>query len=92
MDEKENLSDSDIQNLLEEIKKMRVEHDSTYDKGVDIDNALGCIVKEFLSSFVLIGYDMQGDTVIIRSEDSQMSKDALRSSLLRYLQLLLYEE
>ena len=92
MDERKDLSDNDIKELLEEIMRMRVENDSVVDKRVDIDNALGCTIKEFLSSFILIGYDMQGDPVVIRSEENQMGRDALRSFVLKYLQMMLYEE
>ena len=89
---RDNLTDSEIKELLEEIKKLHFTDSSEQNKQVDLDNALGCTIKEFLTSFVLIGYDMQGDAVILRSEENQMSRDALRSLVLKYLQLMLYEE
>jgi hypothetical protein len=92
MDESDRLSDNDIKELIEEIKKMKVVDTATDNKHVDIDNALACTIKEFLTSFLLIGYDMEGSPVIIRSDGSEMGKDALRSLLLKYMQLMLYEE
>ena len=93
MDESDRLSDNDIKELIEEIKKMKVIDTAAADnKQVDIDNALACTIKEFLTSFLLIGYDMEGSPVIIRSDGSEMGKDALRSLLLKYMQLMIYEE
>ena len=95
MDDKFELSEQDLKDLLDEVSKITTRNKEAqakeHAKKLDLDTALGCTLKEFLSSFVLIGYDLSGDKVIIRSEDTPMQEDALKSFLLSYIQLIMYE-
>jgi hypothetical protein len=88
MSDDSNLSAEDIKDLINEVTRLSANKDAVKKRVDEMDEALQCTLKEFLSSFILIGYDLEGEQVLIRSEENQMQSDALKSFLLKYVQML----
>lgn len=64
----------------------------TYNKKVKINTALASTLKEFLTNFVVLGYDINNNSVIIKYARTQMEKDALKSLSVRYISELINED
>jgi len=85
-------SDEEIRELLKEVLKTEYENKKTYNKKVKINTALASTVKEFLTNFVVLGYDLNDNPVIIKYARTQMERDALKSLAVRYISKLIYED
>jgi hypothetical protein len=90
--DKNEYSDEEIKELLKEVLKTEYENRKNYNKKVKINTALASTVKEFLTNFVVLGYDLNDNPVIIKYARTQMEKDALKSLAVRYMSKLIYED
>lgn len=84
-------SDDEIKELIKEALKTNFEKKTNHKKKVDIESALFATTKEFLSSFIILGYDLNGNPLIIKHSPSIMEKDALSSLLMKYISYVMYE-
>lgn len=89
--DKEEYSDEEIRELLKEVIKIEYENKKTYNKKIKINTALASTIKEFLTNFVVIGYDLNENPVIIKYARSRMERDALTSLAIKYMSQLMYE-
>lgn len=89
--DKEEYSDEEIRELLKEVIKVEYENKKAYNKKIDLNTALASTVKEFLTNFVIMGYDLNGNPVIIKYVHNKMERDALASLSMKYLSQLIYE-
>ena len=90
--DKNEYSDEEIRELLREVLKTEYENKKTYNKKIKINTALASTLKEFLTNFVVLGYDLNNNPVIIKYARTQMEKDALKSLSLRYISELINED
>jgi hypothetical protein len=84
-------SDDEIKELIKEALKTNFEKKTNFKKKVDLESALFSTIKEFLSSFIILGYDLSGNPLIIKHSPSVMEKDALSSLLMKYVSYMMYE-
>ena len=90
--DKNEYSDEEIRELLREVLKTEYENKKTYNKKIKINTALASTLKEFLTNFVVLGYDLNNNPVIIKYARTQMEKDALKSLSIRYISELINED
>lgn len=90
--DKNEYSDEEIRELLREVLKTEYENKKTYNKKVKINTALASTLKEFLTNFVVLGYDLSNSPVIIKYARTQMEKDALKSLSVRYISEFINED
>jgi hypothetical protein len=90
--EDETFSEEDIRDLIKDALKTNFESKKKYNKKIQLENALTSTVKEFLSNFIIIGYDLNGKPLILKHAATQMERDALTSLAIKYMSYLMYEE
>lgn len=77
----ENITAEQIRKLLKEVMV-----ESSYEEKERTNNEIDAIastVEEFLRSFIIIGYNMKNEPLVITSAKSQLDADALYTSLAR---------
>lgn len=84
-------SEDDIRDLIKDALKNNYESKKKYNKKIQLENALASTLKEFLSNFVVIGYDLNGKPVILKHAKTPMERDALYSLVIKYISYLMYE-
>lgn len=84
-------SEEDIRDLIKDALKNNYEGKKKYNSKIQLENALASTLKEFLSNFVVIGYDLNGKPVILKHAKTPMEKDALSSLTIKYISYLMYE-
>jgi hypothetical protein len=84
-------SEEDIRELIKDALKNNNEGKKKYNKKIQLENAIASTLKEFLANFIVIGYDLNGKSLILKSAKTQMEKDALSSLAIKYISYLMYE-
>jgi hypothetical protein len=84
-------SEEDIKDLIKDALKNNYEGKKKYNKKIQLENALASTLKEFLTNFVVIGYDLNGKPIILKHAKTPMEKDALSSLAIKYISYLMYE-
>jgi hypothetical protein len=88
----ETFSEDDIRDLIKDALKTNLESKKKYNKKIQLESALASTVKEFLTNFIIIGYDLNGKPLILKHAKTQMERDALTSLVIKYMSYLMYEE
>lgn len=89
--DEEESSNEDIRELLKEIIKVEYKVKKEYNKKININNAVSSTLKEFLNNFIIVGYDLNENPVLIKFAKSKMEQEALKSLSLKYMSRLIYE-
>lgn len=84
-------SEEDIRDLIKDALKNNYEGKKKFNKQIQLENAISSTLKEFLTNFIVVGYDLNGKPVILKSAKTQMEKDALSSLAIKYISYLIYE-
>jgi hypothetical protein len=84
-------SEEDIRDLIKDALKNNYEGKKKYNKKIQLESAIASTLKEFLANFIVVGYDLNGKPLIIKSAKTQMEKDALSSLAIKYISYLIYE-
>ena len=84
-------SEEDIRELIKDALKDGAEGKKKYNKKIKIENAIASTIKEFLANFVIIGYDLNGNPLVLKYAKSEMERDALTSLTIKYLSYLMHE-
>lgn len=84
-------SEEDIRDLIKDALKNNYEGKKKFNKHIQLENAILSTLKEFLTNFIVVGYDLNGKPVILKSAKTQMEKDALSSLAIKYISYLIYE-
>jgi 3-deoxy-D-manno-octulosonate 8-phosphate phosphatase KdsC-like HAD superfamily phosphatase len=87
----ESFTDEDIRELIKDALKQGYENKKAFNKELKINSALASTLKEFLGNFIVIGYDLNDNPLIIKYAKTQMEKDALTSLAIKYISRLIYE-
>ncbi|NBP16837.1 hypothetical protein EBU95_21030 [bacterium] len=76
-----------VQNLLSEILKEKLKQTDTR-KVASLTTALINTMNEFLGSYIILGYSMDGHPVVISRSNNEMESDALTSLLMKYFTIV----
>lgn len=87
----EAFSDKDIRELIKDALRQEYENKKEFNKELKLNSALVSTLKEFLGNFIIIGYDLNNNPLIIKYAKTQMEKDALTSLAIKYISKLIYE-
>jgi hypothetical protein len=79
--EASNISSKDLQAMLREVLAENLD-DYEEKKNLDVD-AMISTIEEFLRSFIIIGYSMKNEPIVITNAKSQLDADALYTALCR---------
>jgi hypothetical protein len=86
-EEKDNTDYSDddekLKNLIREALAMRIETRTKQKKQQNLNETLGGVVGEFLSSFIVMGYDLSGNPVTLKLAPTIQHNEALKSLLIK---------
>lgn len=83
MDENPEESDKDIDDLINNALNLRPEDLQSFKSERELREKLKSIVSEYLDSFYIFGYDIDGKTILIKSAKSDMQLDALDTLAMR---------
>jgi hypothetical protein len=83
---KEKNNDDVIRELLEEALKVKIEQKKEFNNHEELATSLGPIISEFLDSFIVIGYDFEGNPITFQGSAKPQQKDALDTLFLKYFQ------
>jgi hypothetical protein len=79
--EMETITSEQVRKLLKEVM-LESAYETKLRSNTEVD-ALVTMMEEFLRSFIVIGYNMKSEPVVITSAKSQLDADALYTSLAR---------
>lgn len=91
MDNDSKMSDDELKDLIKDALKMEIESRAKKGKDVKTREALASVASEFMTSFLILGYDLNGKEVVIRMEKNNMERNALQSLILKYVQCMIYD-
>ena len=83
MDENPEESDKDIDDLINNALNLRPEDLQSFKSERELREKLKSIVAEYLDSFYIFGYDIDGKTILIKGANSDMQLDALDTLAMR---------
>ena len=83
MDENPEESDKDIDDLINSALSLTSEDLQSFKSEKELREKLKSIVAEYLDSFYIFGYDIDGKTILIKGAKSDMQKDALDTLAMR---------
>lgn len=83
--EPKNASDQEIKDLIKEVLLREVEDKKNKVSKKRLASALAGTLDEFLSSYILLGYDLDGKDIAIKSAKNAMQNEALKSFLIKYV-------
>ena len=84
----ETITSEQIKKLLKEVM-IEGSYESKTRTNTEVD-ALVTTVEEFMRSFIIIGYDMKDEPIVITNAKSQLDADALYTSLARLFSSINY--
>ena len=82
--ENEDPRDKELRELIEEALKLNVGSRNKIRGQKDIAQRVVAILQEYLDSFILLAYDMEGNPIQIRAAKSTQQQEALNSILIKY--------
>lgn len=92
--EKENkkpYTEEDIKALISEALKINIEEKKASSSRVNVETALVSTIKEFLNTFVIMGYDLNGEPLVIKYAKTHLDSDALNTVVAKYLHYIMNE-
>lgn len=82
--------DEELKKLIKDALKTDIDVKKKKVKKRQLTSALAGTLDEFLNNFILIGYDMEGSPVILRSHKTEMENEALKSLFIKYFTMCMY--
>ena len=76
--------DDELKELIERALKQSLEVKKEFKSREALAKRLASILSEYLDSYILLGYDFNGDHIDIKSASTSQQVEALNSFLLRY--------
>jgi hypothetical protein len=90
LDLPEDKSDQELKDLIKDALKSNIEVKKKKVSKRQLTSALTGTLDEFLNNFILIGYDMEGSPIILRSHKTEMENEALKSLFIKYFTMYMY--
>jgi hypothetical protein len=84
-EESPDFSDDEVTNILREALKVKLDEKRRLPKKVEINRALISTISEFLKCFKLIGYDLDGNPVVLTIYKEKIEKSALDNAFLEQI-------
>ena len=81
--ESEEYSEDELRELLNDALNLQPEELRTFQNGKELRGKLKSIVSEYLDSFFIFGYDIEGNTILVKGAQSDQQLDALDTLALR---------
>lgn len=81
-EESPDFSDDEVTNILREALKVKLDEKRRLPKKVEINRALISTISEFLKCFKLIGYDLDGNPVVLTIYKEKIEKSALDNAFM----------
>ena len=81
--ESEEYSEDELRELLNDALNLQPEELRTFQNGKELRGKLKSIVSEYLDSFFIFGYDIEGRTILVKGAQSDQQLDALDTLALR---------
>ena len=81
--ESEEYSEDELRELLNDALNLQPEELRTFQNGKELRGKLKSIVSEYLDSFFIFGYDIDGRTILVKGAQSDQQLDALDTLALR---------
>mgnify|MGYP003650521651 FL=1 len=75
--------DNDIDNLINSALNLGSDDLQSFKNSKELREKLKSIVSEYLDSFYIFGYDIDGKTILIKGANSDMQMDALDTLAMR---------
>lgn len=76
-------SDKDIDKLIDSALNLHSDGLQSFKSEIELREKLKSIVAEYLDSFYIFGYDIDGKTILIRGAKTDMQMDALDTLAMR---------
>ena len=84
-EESSDFSDDEVTDILREALKVKLGEKRKLPKKVQINRALISTISEFLKCFKLIGYDLDGNPVVLTIYNEKIEKSALDNAFLEQI-------
>lgn len=75
--------DESLQQVIREALKIKLRETKVNKQKVDLANALIATISEFLESYIIMGYDIEGNPVVIKSVGTIQEREALMSMFVK---------
>ena len=85
-----NKDEEELKSLIKDALKVNVEAQKRKVSKHQLTSALTGTLDEFLNNFILIGYDIEGSPIILRSHKTEMENEALKSLFIKYFTMYMY--
>ncbi len=89
-DNPEDRVEQELKDLIKDALKANVNNKKKKVSKRQLTSALAGTLDEFLNNYILIGYDIEGSPVIIRSHKTEMENEALKSLFIKYFAMYMY--
>lgn len=86
------IEDEEIKELLKEALKIELSQRKKKNSQTVTEVAISSCLKEFMSNFVVIGYDLDGKAQVIRHAKTQLDNDGLNTLVMRYMSMLINQD
>ena len=84
MSEKDEEEKNTLRDLIEEALKINIKNRNEFKDQKELADTLGPVMSEFLDSFIVVGYDFDGEPISFQGSKSSQQKDALDTLFLKY--------
>ena len=78
------LEDEELREMIERALKDNIKDRKTFKRRQDLATRLSHILCEYLDSYILLGYDFNGNHLDLRAASTPQQNEALNSFLLKY--------
>ena len=85
IDESEEDPDDELRELLHDALNLHSEELKAFKNSKELRGKLKSIVSEYLDSFYIFGYDINGKTILVKGAHSDQQLDALDALAIRLL-------
>jgi hypothetical protein len=78
------IEDEELREMVERALKDNIKDRKTFKRRQDLATRLSHILCEYLDSYILLGYDFNGNHLDLRAANTPQKNEALNSFLLKY--------
>ena len=78
-------TDDEVKELIEAALNLQPENLQKYKSEKELREKLKSVVSEYLDSFYIFGYDIEGNTVLVKGAHSDQQMDALDTLAMRLI-------
>ena len=83
--EPEKTAEDEVRELINAALNLKPENLQTYKNVKELREKLRSVVSEYLDSFYIFGYDIEGNTVLVKGGHSDQQMDALDTLAMRLI-------